>query len=447
MKKLLVAIALLGLYPFGVKAQLNLAFPPSNMRGGAMNALATDWQTIGINPANLGWDTTKLFAMSLVNLGISAQADHLNIAGIQQIAGGDTNMLKELISSHGGPVLNANLTLAAFSFKVPIVGNFAISLTDRAYANFDITNLLTPSDFPTIAAAIAATALSYEEAHGFTKNVDISGVDSATRLDNLLSSFDGSHIVAYEYRELYFAYGRQFLKIPLGDTLKFYGGFDIGYIMGLANVYGGFNNGALTAEYAVGSSQQLTSLFPSGPGKGYSLDLGLSATYKKWAFGVSVTNIGSINWTGTKATLNDTSIVRKIIESQIDSNSNSLNNLFETSSTTFTTVLPSQTRLGASYALNKFFTFASDIVIPLNNAPGNINTPYFSAATCIHPCKILYFDAGFSTAKGYGVAMPLGIGFGHRVQTYLGVNDLFSYLGKSKNSDLSFVLGLIRINI
>jgi len=460
-KNILLYVAVL-LFPLGMQAQINFVSSPVTARGGANNALATNWEAIGVNPSNLGWSSNNDFTASLLNVGFSAQADQLTIPNIGKMTSGDTNLLKQVAASPGGVNIYASIIWAAFSFKVPVVGTFALSLDDKAYGNISPSpGFLNVSDFQTAYAGIASTVLTPQTAQAASKNVSVTkGADSALDLNNLFSSYNGSKVSFYEYRELSLSYGREMFKLGKGgdpddsvnnyNAFKFYGGVGIKYIMGIANLIGEFNNGTITADYAAVPSNQEFSLFPSGaPGQGYSVDLGVSMAYQNWKFALSVTDLGSISWKGTHATLSDTAVVNRILRDKLDSNSSNTNisSAIQTSSESYTTQLPSKLRLGASYMLNIYFTFASDIIVPLNDAPGNLTDPYYSIATRITPVKMLTFDLGLATCKGYGLAIPFGFTVGHRVQFYLGINDVLSLAGKTKQDDLSAAVGLLRINL
>jgi len=238
-------------------------------------------------------------------------------------------------------------------------------------------------------------------------------------------------------------------KIGTDDStaFKFYGGVGVKYLIGLADLHGQFVNGTVTADYAIENNPILSPISSAPPGQGYGIDLGASMVYKKWKFAVAATDLGSINWTGTHATLNDTAVAERIINDRGDSNSSNIKNYIQSSGEKFTTVLPSKFRIGGSYMVNNMLTVASDIIMPLNNATGNLVGTYYSIAGHLTLFKALTVDAGFATAKDYGVVVPMGISFGHKVQIYFGVNDILTYLGKTTNTDISAAVGLIRINL
>jgi hypothetical protein len=451
MKKITLLLSLIVLAPFCLKAQLNFVYPVGTAHGGAVTALANDWESIGISPSNLGWDGSCKISASILNLGLSAQADLLTLPNVENMLNNkDTTILEKIGASHGGLNLYGNFIWAAFSIKLPKIGGFAVSISDRFYGNVTMSpNIQSNSDYQTAFAAIASTAFTAQNAQKFNNNVNINTADSVANLVNLLNSFSGSSVAAYWFREINFAYGRKLFQIGADDSTaaKFYGGIGLKYLIGLADISGQFVNGTVNADYAI--ENNLTSPIPSSPpGQGFGVDLSASMVYKKWRFSAAVTDIGSINWSGTHATLNDTTVVQRIITDRSDaSNSSNIQSYIQTNGETFTTILPERLRLGACYQLNKLLAIAGDMVIPMNNVVGNLTSPYYAIAGHLTLFKALVVDAGFATSANYGAVVPFGIAFGHKVQFYLGVNDVLTYFGKTSNADLSAAIGVIRVNL
>jgi len=452
MKKITFLSVTTLLISFCLNAQLNFVYPVGTAKGGALTAQATDWEAIGVSPSNLGWESNDRISATLLNIGISAQADLLTLPNVENMINNkDTTILEKIASSHSGLNIYGNFIWAAFSIKIPKIGGLAISISDRAFGNITMSPAITSnSQYQTAFAAIASTAFTPQNAQKFNNNVNVNTADSLQMLVNTLNSFSGSYVSMYEFREINVAYGTRILKIGADDStaIKIYGGFGFKYLIGLADLHGQFVNGTVTADYAIENSPSFSPI-PSGPpGSGYGIDLGASMVYKRWKFAVAATDLGSINWSGTHATLNDTTVAERIITDRSDSsNSSNIKNYIQTNGEKFTTILPAKFRMGASYKVNKMVTVASDVILPLNNAVGNLVGTYYSISCHLSLFKALVFDAGFATAKNYGVVMPMGIAFGHKVQIYFGVNDILTYLGKTTNTDLSAAVGLIRVNL
>ena len=50
-------------------AQIDLGLPGTTGMGGAANGIAKDWECIGINPANLGWNNNYRFSVETLYIG------------------------------------------------------------------------------------------------------------------------------------------------------------------------------------------------------------------------------------------------------------------------------------------------------------------------------------------------------------------------------------------
>lgn len=59
-------------------SQIDMGLPVATGKGGAANGIVKDWECIGINPANLGWENNYKFSISAVIFGISAQSKALD---------------------------------------------------------------------------------------------------------------------------------------------------------------------------------------------------------------------------------------------------------------------------------------------------------------------------------------------------------------------------------
>src|ERR1051326_957778 len=91
MKKIFLtsAICLLTSYIF---SQVDLGIPASTGKGGVGNGILYDWECVGVNPANLGWEKNHRFSISAVIFSISAQSKALDYGQLKNaiIHPGDT---------------------------------------------------------------------------------------------------------------------------------------------------------------------------------------------------------------------------------------------------------------------------------------------------------------------------------------------------------------------
>ncbi len=473
MRKIIGFLTLIS--PLFLQGQINFAYPVGTARGGAITATANDWEVIGINPSNLGWGSNDFISGTIGNLGLSVQSEGLTFANLKDLAKmnpTDTNDLANALGAPNGTNVFGDFTWAAFSIHVPKIGGFAIDLRDRIIGNIYLNPAaLNKQGANLMLASISNLTFTGSAAQSFNNNVNLSTIDTLNQLVNEISTLVGSKVSYYQYRELNIDYGTKLFQIGGGgsesysfrsmdkvgkaDTndfsaLKVYGGVGVKYLWGIADLTGTIIPGGVKATYAVESANEYASGSPipdGAPGSGVAFDIGGSAQYRHWNFSVAATDLGSITWHGTAATVTDTNVARVIINNRNNGNQQvTINDFVQSSSQTFTTQLPSKLRFGANYQVTKRVGISSDVILPLNNVVGNLVGPYMAVATHITIVKSLAIDGGFATAQQYGFAMPFGLTVGHKFQFYIATNDILTYLGKETKPDISAAFALIRVN-
>lgn len=447
-------------------AQIYFGSPIAASNGGSVTATAKNWEAIEINPANLGWSENHTFSLSLANIGLNFADNGLNLASssvvneLKHVTSQDSitqterTQMYSAVTAPGGLNLSATINWAAFSFTLPKVGGFAFSLTDKIYAHIQ----LSPN---------AARILD-----------DLSGVKDTAQLKALAIKdeyllqqtsaqiADGTNAGGYHYRELNIDYGRKIITIPsytagaggasfehseFLDTsttgnltytpIEIYAGFGFKPIWGLgsynAMVTGGENVEQGSYVYTSNYLQNIFSDMLHANGRGYGVDLGLSATYKKWAVGFSVTDLGSITWHNNS--FQPLALKFPPIDSipSILDNNGKLFNYFVSHNASntggapdYTTQLPSQFRTGISYKVGRLLTLSSDFVAPLNKVEGNLLNPYYAIGAHVDLFRIIGFGVGYATEKDFGNLVPVGIfvNIFYGFEVYVGTNDILAYL-------------------
>jgi len=442
MKKIALLLTT-ALIPAFMQAQVDLAYPVGDARGGAVMGIATGWEAIGINPSNLGWAENHAVTISLFNLGVNAQSTGLSMKTINNLmrnrndSSSGSVYVQNILGAEKGMNLFADVNWLAGSFRVnPLGGTFAVNIRDRLVSN---------------------TQAGPQAEQVFNNNNDLTDAQ-------VLNLLNGSNFTVYHYREYNLSFGRELFvwnkdskltytpntvqsKDNKNDsgTVKIFGGLGVRYITGLAYANAQIMNQSLYGNYCI-SSSYTAAPFPRAPGHGFGTDIGLSAFYLKWKFGISVTDIGFIKWKQNYATVGDTSL------SQLGNDFNSFINNTQPNfakGNDFTIALPAKLRMGANYTINKHFSASADAAIPLNNVVANLPGPYIALAGQVNLNSILVFDLGFAEAQEYGLAMPVSmqLGFGKRVHMALGTNDLLTLLGGVHNPSMSFAFGLVRVDI
>ncbi len=447
MKRRTLFILLAAALPLYSCGQVQLYSPVSTAKNGSLTAVAYDWEVIGINPANLGWDDNHKLSFTILDAGLSGQCNGMNISMLASALyspslGVRSNSWQQILGN--GLISFGDINWAAVSFRVPgIPGGFALNLRDRLSG----TAIMGPEGV--IALANSGNQL-YDDAQ-------------------MLSFLQGTHVQFTHYRELNLDYGSKLINFGGGGTdnspnlarcfsftgkgntdYALFGGIGLKYLIGLANITGFVDNTGINATYAVEKNYpNFSPTFPVAPGQGFAFDLGLGASYERWKFGLSITDVGSITWKHGYELTADTAVA------QIKHGSDFINALSDGTLTgskpapDYVEDLPAKLRAAACYRVNDIVSVSYDLVIRLNNAPDNLIGPYFAIGVLIKANKYLDISTGLAGTDGYGIAAPIGLTFNatRNIQFYLGTTDIASYLHMRNNANLSLALCSFRYNL
>ncbi|MFC6224112.1 DUF5723 family protein [Hymenobacter artigasi] len=414
-------------------AQNELSNFSATGRGGVINTFASDYQAIGINPANLGRSTNFRVAFTIgeVGAGIGSQSlskttfKHIIYDGSQSIGAAEKATLVNQLS--GDNVLNFNVDTNLFGLAVTLpngLGGLAFSSRQRVGGHLALNRN---------AADIIINGQNAAVVKQYYPTPNTSGAPTPTNPNAPLIStvLDGTSIQMAVTNEFNVAYGIQVyhnngLKLALGAGYRYIQGIGIADIRvngGDLTAYTAFspvfsiNYGALASNpnfnYESGSG-----LKPVGHGNGF--DAGLSAEIGKiFRFGASVTDMGSMTWTAnvleasdqklqqTASTGVETYNVFKEISNQFDTDKQ---NLFTyTTAKERTAALPAKLRLGGGVRLNKFFEAGLDVTAPLNKVAGNLTTTFVGLGLDYKPLSWLKLSSGVTSGAGYGKSLPLGL--------------------------------------
>ena len=432
----------------------------TNAGRGCATTFATDYEALGINPANLGWASKydgKKFTMGFAEFGVSVSSDALTKDQLRNslvsIIQGNSNNLSYQDKmnaansfAQAGTTMNIDASVFGAAVNTKKAGGFAFRINDhmQLYTQFgsNAANLFflgkTSNIFDSLTIVTSA---------GTTQNIGNHpnlSPDSAkmvtqgyTNAPQLLSKvLNGSQMKLTWTREYNFSYGR---KIIGNDSIfALYGGIGIKYVQGLAlidiqstnNQLSGYSSisPAFGINYgaAATDANQVTQSggLPKTVGNGYGFDFGLNAVIKsKLKIGIAVNNVGSIVWKGNAYTLKDTFLVKTTntglqnynlisqLANMFSAGAGGLVNLQAAQS--ITTQLPGMIRAGASILLGRVAEIGVDFVMPVtsNAVPGSIQNPVISVGGDLMPVKWLKLQAGFVHGGNYGNQIPVGIIF------------------------------------
>ena len=414
---------------------------------GYSTASINDYQSLGINPANLGWTRNdhKMnlgffeFAGSIFSEALTKnqiQNDLFNSSFVLGNAGkaDAADAFTDTKNFATGAVM-----YAGFSYQDEKIGGFAFNIRDRfvwhnilneSAANFLFLGYNDPYfntyEFDTI-----------RDQHGEITGFDtIAGRNEKPELASVLYKGTDYHMLLY--REFNLGYGRKVIK---NDNFGWYLGVNIKYILGqaMARYYQNDNgeligNSALSPGFGVeyegegiydGDVEKLSGAGMKTVGSGFGFDIGTTIEIKqKLKIALAVNDIGSIKWNKNVYEAVDGGVWRvetagidnyNIFEEGELINSDhgppphdtSLVGIAEKSLS-----LPMNFRGGLSYTINEYIEAGLDAYIPLGEkVPGNFEAPVFGLGVRANPANWVQLSIGIVNGGNFGTNMPFGISF------------------------------------
>ncbi len=475
----LIALATGSILSF--KAQYELSSFTSTGRGGA-TTFATDYQAIGINPANLGWQykfDDKHVALGFNELTFSAYSDALSKSEIRSIFTGNVSDFtyeeKQLAAkefTNSGLSLNLDYGSLGFAFYGEKFGGIGFRMNDRVHTYIRFGETVSDILFLGKTAPYFDKLVTIDNDTIINSNYTGDGSDIdygfASVPQEISKTIDGTEINLSWVREYNLTYGRKLFDNDA--NLQLYVGGGIKYLQGLALMEVISENGNLSAfssvtplvpiDYGTAaksnpSTVTQTGSIPKSVGSGFGFDLGANVIlFKKLKLGAAINNIGSITWDGNVYTVQDTLVY--------DTESEGLNNydvfsgvadivgnegLFKWKGEEKKTVaLPTVIRAGASMEFGEKLELGVDCIVPGNQVPGSYESVIFGIGGDIKPIPWFRISAGFVSGGNYPTQIPLGITFAPISGSYeFGVasRDAVSFF-KDEGSTLSLSIGFLR---
>ena len=106
-------------------------------------------------------------------------------------------------------------------------------------------------------------------------------------------------------------------------------------------------------------------------------------------------------------------------------------------------------RFGIGWKLTEFLDIGADVVIPYTKNRYNLSKPYMALGGEIKIGAGIRVNIGVSGNGDMGWNLPVGATLGPigPFEFGLATGDLLTYLSKSKDPNMSFALGFVRVNI
>lgn len=475
-------------------------------RGGIATTFATDYQAIGVNPANLAIrksfrDPKITFGFLEGNMGFFAEnitfdqilksyfpATFNNNENYQLNYSQKEKSARDLTNTPLSTTINA--TLFGFHVSSEKLGGFAFSIRDRfdfyAETNSTISEILflgqNASYFTSLLLSNGQTIANSSDLPQDIRDQVVFGFLPEEDALNYGEIMNNSTIQMLWTREYNFAYGK---KIIDSYNVQVFAGIGGRYISGISLIdLEAKNNEFIGETIALSPSFPITGFDIPSPtsigyepkkgfsrfatpkpiGNGYGIDVGLNVVIKRNLYiGASLINYGKMTWTGNVYNLSD-GVLAQTQGTGFD-NYNFIEFSPETfqlggqgsalaweGSAQFEDEQPAMLRAGASYELFKTAHLGFDVVVPINpDASGSLASNLYAIGGDLRLNKLFTVSSGISTGgnQDFNINVPLGLIYHARRGHYeagFSTQDISSFIGdlEGGGNTISFALGFLR---
>jgi len=431
-------------------------------RGGTSTTFATDYQAIGINPANLGFDNKYGIALGIGEVGYSFYSEALLRDDVRDIVFNHIDSItpeqEEVLAQafiESGMATNLDIMPMGLSFRVPKFGTLGISAK---------INSTYRSKFGGEAAHIIFEGYNYEE---YFDTIIVTATDVyavAYEPLSLSQLFDGTDISLNAKSEVNLAYGNRFVNT---EKLDIFAGLGVKYIMSHAYMSFVAEDGKITGISALGldlvdldhfeTPSEITTNPYQPVGKGWGFDFGVSVKVgETLTLGAALTDIGKVKYDANVLQLNDyvldtlsfsgvSSTDPMDILEQILHNENIIS---YSGLASFEENLPTNFRIGGSLKLlGEMLDVGVDAVFPMNDVAGSYTAPVLGLGGQVRLFKFIKPSAGISAGGGYEFNVPAGLTFDFTIwEAGIASRDILTLFGE-KRPTVSFAFGFLRFKI
>ena len=436
----------------------------------------TDYESLGINPANLGWTRNDNsmnigffeFGGSIYSEPLTKKEIYSDLYGnpITLDYEGKIDAANDFTNTR--MISTASVLLVGFSYQDENIGGFAFNIRQR----FTWHSLLNEN-------AANYLFLGYNDIYFDSivfENGDEAGYSTNPQYATQL--YEGSNNHMLMYTEFNFGYGRKVIK---KDNIGWYLGVNVKYILGqaMARYYEEESgkllaNSSLSPGFGVVYSGEgvydgnVNILDGSGlktVGNGFGFDIGTTLEIKqKLLVGLAVNNIGYIKWKKNVYEGWDGSVWR------IDTPGINNYNIFEEGQlintdngpppldTTIVGIsdlklnLPLHFRGGISYTFNEYVEAGLDTYFPLGEkVPGSFEAPIYSIGARTNPAEWVQLSIGIVSGGKFGTNVPFGATFypiRNEKNTWeigIATRDMLTFF-KQDNPTVSYAFGFLRFS-
>ena len=455
---------------------------------------ATDYQCVGINPANLGWKRKypeKKATFGLGEIGYSLTTTAFDRAGLKDqffpslMGSADDFTYKEKVAAaanFNGASIGANIDVMAFgfSYQTDSAGGFAFTISDHIswFSEFnkntaDIMFLgYNAPYFEYLALDLTGDGIADDTiANG-------AGVTDAQR-EQVVSggTYNGQHaqklINGSTYDFLWYrSYGLSWGgRVGHGESVDWFVGAGVKYIQGFGMIDIHSDGGDYLAQSSLspgfkidyGENASKNPSHRSGDsmepvGKGIGIDIGLSAiVQEKWKIGLAYLDLGSIKWDGnvfvaadsTVSTLDEDGFDNSNFFDQAD-NFASDRGIYEwVGVSEVKTKLPGTLRTGVGYVASEKTELGIETVLPMSDEAGSMRKAAINMGGSYRPAEWLSLNLGIGIGGNYPTRMPFGITLGTKDGTWeagFGQRDIRSLFGGG-DPTVGMCFGILRFRV
>ena len=427
--QLLPLAALLAL-PATLRAQNELSNFTATGRGGVVNTFASDYQAIGINPANLGRQMTHKATFTILEVGAGISSRSLDKTLFKKLIYNSSDPIPAGTGGQPSPermalvtgltgenVLNVNADVTAFGLAIRLpegYGSIAISNRYRVAGRVDMSATAADIIVNGKNAAIYSPA-TYNASTAPMVSAALAGTNIQSSVTSEYNISYGLPIVNQELFKMTAGLGYRYINgIGIAD-IRIQDGTFFGYTA-LSPVFK-IDYGTLStnANFNATTGSGLKSV-----GSGHGFDVGLAAEVgKSVRLSAAVTDMGSMTWTGNVLTAYDQKLrqtnsngittydVFEELANQFDNDSRSL--FTYEANKEHNGGLPTKLRTGIGYRLSDLFEAGLDVTVPLNKVAGNFPSTFIGVGVDYKPVNWLRLSSGVGNGAGYGTNLPLGI--------------------------------------
>jgi len=451
-------------------------------------ALAQDYQSLGINPSNLGW--THSVSQKRIHIGssefrASIQSDFFkrseitsNFSNFNLVDASreeKTELAQKFTSS---PLqLNTNAMIFGAAFTNDKLGGIAIKINNKTNFSAEIGdsfsdlifNGSTSLQFQNLVLEDGTEIPNTENISEETLAQVVSGYTDAMSALSLKQILNGTDIAFSNTTDLQLGYGRRIINTKGVDI---YGGVSAKYIIGhnLLQISSDGDELNVLAAFSPAlnlSFESVTDLNPTAlgnqakkyapVGSGFGFDFGTTVIIgTKIRLSAAVNDLGSMTWKSNLYTLDDSSLQELAINSLEDGElvtqvsdlvlgDNQIANWQAAEEQT--TELPTILRVGGALALTKGLNIGLDIISPLDNSSFNLDGSKVALGMDIKLLKKFILNGGLVFDEFGQTNVPLGIVLESGVyQCGLASSDLFTYFSEDQ-PNVSIAFGFLRFRI